>query len=451
MGAADRTVQRLHLRAPSAQAAVHAVHRLEDALRCASLPDAGGRLLLVRRLHLGRLPVGLSSQSLSLLIEQHVAAVGGEWVHGGEERAAHSNTVFFEGRWQAAGMALDRRARGLPLSAWYWRAALPDVPLHADPLAFVTGLWRCLERETVASASQSALVADAVARQHGDWLVRHLSHTLGPAQGAAPCGAPPDGVEAEEGVVRYSHPHSIDVPRAWPVALHAHLRAAGWRTRRSGEVERGGASHTAPRLLAGPGGADGGWAPHSSGLAEDRRDSAAIAPDPVTAGATAAVSAPEHADAASATSVGGLLFLLPLLSGLGFAAWQEQHAEPPLCGSILWRALRHLRAPEADPAWALVDSLPQGTQAGSDSHGEMATAWLDACRRQLCRAERLSLARVCRRPARLRWSATHLDVQLDVRNADIRVRRQGLDLDPGWLPWLGRVVTFSYQRMDVLP
>ena len=82
MGAADRTVQHLHLSATSAQAAVHAVHRLEDALRCASLPDTGERLLLVRRLHLGRLPAGLSSQSLSLLIEQRVLAAGGSWVHG---------------------------------------------------------------------------------------------------------------------------------------------------------------------------------------------------------------------------------------------------------------------------------------------------------------------------------------------------------------------------------
>ena len=39
MGATDRTIQYLHLRALSVQSAMHAVHRLEDALRCASLPD----------------------------------------------------------------------------------------------------------------------------------------------------------------------------------------------------------------------------------------------------------------------------------------------------------------------------------------------------------------------------------------------------------------------------
>jgi hypothetical protein len=30
---------------------------------------------------------------------------------------------------------------------------------------------------------------------------------------------------------------------------------------------------------------------------------------------------------------------------------------------------------------------------------------------------------------------------------DIEVRRAGLDLDPGWVPWLGRVVTFGYPNL----
>ncbi|WP_332739570.1 hypothetical protein [Hydrogenophaga sp.] len=447
MGAADRTVQHLHLRAPSAQAAVRAVHWLEDALRCASLPDAGERVLLVRRLHLGRLPEGLSSQGLSLLIEQRVAAVGGAWVHGGEERAAFSDTVFFEGRWQAASIALDRRARGLPLSAWYWRAALPDVPLQDDPQALVPGLWRCLEREAAAPASQSALVADAVARQHGDWLVRYLSHSLGPGQGAPHAE---DGVAAED-AVHYSHPHRVDVPRAWPAALHAHLRAAGWRTHRKSVQDPGAPRRNAPPPSVESCGAPGSPTSHPIDLADSRAGMAPTEPGAAMTGPTADVSTRADAEPPRETSVGGLLFLLPVLEGLGFAAWQAQHADQPLCATILRQALRHLRVAGTDSAWALVDSLPSGAGPWPQSHGEMAAAWLDACRRHLYRAERLSLARVCRRPARLRWSATHLDVQLDLGQADIRVRRQGLDLDPGWLPWLGRVVTFNYQPMDALP
>jgi hypothetical protein len=40
---------------------------------------------------------------------------------------------------------------------------------------------------------------------------------------------------------------------------------------------------------------------------------------------------------------------------------------------------------------------------------------------------------------------TDLDVSLSIDSADIRIRRAGLDLDPGWLPWFGRVVRFHYR------
>jgi hypothetical protein len=33
---------------------------------------------------------------------------------------------------------------------------------------------------------------------------------------------------------------------------------------------------------------------------------------------------------------------------------------------------------------------------------------------------------------------------------DLRIRWAGLDLDPGWLPWLGRVVSFRYGQ-ETLP
>ena len=183
-------------------------------------------------------------------------------------------------------------------------------------------------------------------------------------------------------------------------------------------------------------------------MAEDGASSAPTAAGAVKVPASASAPLQGLAEPAVATSVGGLLFLLPVLGGLGFGAWQAQHTDRPLCSPILRRALQHLRVAETDPAWERVDSLPSAAELAQDG---LLAAWLDACRRQLYRAERLSLARLCRRPARLRWTATHLDVQLDLRHADIRVRRQGFDLNPGWLPWLGRVVSFSYEQVDALP
>ena len=47
-------------------------------------------------------------------------------------------------------------------------------------------------------------------------------------------------------------------------------------------------------------------------------------------------------------------------------------------------------------------------------------------------------------PARLIASASHVDLHFRLNDVRLPVRRTGLDINPGWLPWLGRVVTFHY-------
>lgn len=49
-------------------------------------------------------------------------------------------------------------------------------------------------------------------------------------------------------------------------------------------------------------------------------------------------------------------------------------------------------------------------------------------------------------PGRLRAGVTHLDFERPLASVDPAVRRAGLDLDPGWLPWLGRVVAIHYRE-----
>jgi hypothetical protein len=46
--------------------------------------------------------------------------------------------------------------------------------------------------------------------------------------------------------------------------------------------------------------------------------------------------------------------------------------------------------------------------------------------------------------ARLWATETHLDLDLETLAVDVALRLSGLDLDPKWVPWLGRVVTFHY-------
>jgi hypothetical protein len=186
---------------------------------------------------------------------------------------------------------------------------------------------------------------------------------------------------------------------------------------------------------------------------------------------------------AAPTAAGGLLFVLPVLERVGFAKWAaERRPEEPapdvLAAEILHLLLSRLGVEEGDPVWRIAAAFrlkPEATgelsgfrpqpEAPSDLRGvqlqpeessdlrgfrlqpegcESATIWLTTCRRYLRRHARIGLASLVLRPARLAITPTHLDVFFRLTAADLRIRRAGLDIDPGWLPWFGRVVAFHY-------
>ncbi|WP_138469265.1 hypothetical protein [Poseidonocella sp. HB161398] len=51
---------------------------------------------------------------------------------------------------------------------------------------------------------------------------------------------------------------------------------------------------------------------------------------------------------------------------------------------------------------------------------------------------------LARLPGRICVTPTHVDVTYDARDLRLPVRLAGFDLNPGWVPWLGRVVSFHY-------
>jgi hypothetical protein len=77
--------------------------------------------------------------------------------------------------------------------------------------------------------------------------------------------------------------------------------------------------------------------------------------------------------------------------------------------------------------------------------------WTVATKRWLWRMGRLTLGVVVNRNGRVWLTRTDLDVTFPLASADLRIRRIGLDIDPGWLPWFGecgRVVRFHYRDRD---
>lgn len=181
---------------------------------------------------------------------------------------------------------------------------------------------------------------------------------------------------------------------------------------------------------------------------------------------TPALSATNRADAllGEYTRFAGLLFLVPVLERLGFAEFLETN--PPLLASRCpAQLLRFIGArigmkPHDSMSLALGDAepfeigelrgLPEPALellASPIPRGRIDTpemAWLTILRRWCRRHARIGLASLVCRPGRVATSRTHLEIYFDLAAADLRVRKAALDVNPGWVPWLGRVVCFQY-------
>ena len=174
-----------------------------------------------------------------------------------------------------------------------------------------------------------------------------------------------------------------------------------------------------------------------------------------------------HADAAGAvtTEWGGLLFLLHVVDELGLPG-EILAAEVFRPRSLPWvlhglaGSLLDLEA--GDPAAAAFAGVVPGRPApwdGDDPATPAEARALEELAQRVARRvhERLvgeappdaraaaATVRACaRRRAELLCETGWFDVLLRLDEVVVETRRAGLDLDPGWIPWLGAVVRFVY-------
>ena len=145
------------------------------------------------------------------------------------------------------------------------------------------------------------------------------------------------------------------------------------------------------------------------------------------------------------TSCGGLLFLLNVLALTPVQSLLGDRNLPG-CG---WRWLARLAATlglEPDPPLAAF----LATEAALASPDALAVLppLAEEARLEAFAATRygadLWRADAFRLPARIVATPSHVDAHFRLADARLGLRRAGLDLNPGWLPWLGRVVTFHF-------
>ena len=116
-----RRVRRMHVRAHADDDARHAATLLADALRTASLPAPDeGRLVVIRRLALGRISVRVSPSSLALHIERVAHDAMSQAVTFDVPAAGAANAVVFPDRSDAIVALAGLHAGGAPADEWFW-------------------------------------------------------------------------------------------------------------------------------------------------------------------------------------------------------------------------------------------------------------------------------------------------------------------------------------------
>lgn len=206
--------------------------------------------------------------------------------------------------------------------------------------------------------------------------------------------------------------------------------------------------------------AAGGLSPPRATDAEDERPAPAPragAPGELS-GRTASTLETTQAEVDFHTGCGGLFFLLNVLNLPGLRVWRatlhEAHAG--------WRELARLAlrldlVPDAPLAGFLIEACTLDGELDPLARlGSLATlssradpAPVDQAVLRHVGDAALRALRTAR-AARVRADPSHVDVHLRLAEVDLELRRGGLDLDPGWLPWLGRVVRFHYDRSDAV-
>lgn len=165
--------------------------------------------------------------------------------------------------------------------------------------------------------------------------------------------------------------------------------------------------------------------------------------------------------AGDGTRTAGLLFLLNAADDAAMPG--TLFDDPELDGigpsELLARvALSLVDAADDDPAvLAFAGSDPKRLRPGwshkalppnvSERLAAHAVAWAAAAAGRLRRDDAPPLdviAELTRRDGRIEREPGWMDVHLALADVDVDVRLAGLDIDPGWVPWVGSVVRFRY-------
>lgn len=382
--------------------------RVQDALRTSSKPSSwNGRVILVRRLRV-RLREEAPPHEMTTAFEREWQRLARGAVDYTQASPA-SEAVWFDSQVDARLALIARLATGADLSAWFWRRLLPleaNASRDEQLLTLFAAPWTDLP---VSDEAQMRFAWQAFAalgsKPHTAQIVAALSETA-----------------LRRLLPTLSHEEEV-VEKGSPLTK----RASGHGTRiehRTNAADANGSFRS--RALRMACAAIDGHGHDSERNLIGSRNRSEVGRASLTARAI---------DEGVSSRWAGLFFALNLLEHAGDAP-----SAPDETVAVLHAAATWLRIEPDEPIYDVLTALSDGR-----SRPDVPPARIRALRLACLTLTRRPLRRIVSRAGRIMITATHVTIVFDLASVRLDVRKAGLDLDPGWLPRLGRVVRFEYE------
>jgi len=481
---------------------------VSDALRTTLHDD--GRLVLVRRMALGRFSLSRGDRLVAERTEAAWRDLIGRSCHGSSSSAASADCVWFHSSAEARTVLLRELAAGRPAFAWFWKLAVPEwrgQPMSVWLQERFEAALRQGDGAALLEVIEGSLAADCQTPA-SDALAAVLSTPGAPSPRSHPNlvgmgGAASSNADLLEALPNASAAISriaqTIAPRL-PDKIRLALSEAG---RRSGGLHllatlaRALIRRSHPELLLDTAVADQAVASlirvlvdqpaalqprfepsvttHSAQSVNEPAPVSTSPASPTAAAATSPaagtpasrdlaepeppMSAPSQSpltpkvafqSAEQASACAGLFLVVPVLIRLGWRDWLVRHPNllplRPGVGLLHHIALRH-HVPPGDPLWDRFGELASEDLATIRPELELWRRGLDGWLR---RSVRRRLHDLVLRPGWLSGDAERLVVRFGLSRIDLALRRRALDSDPGWVDWLGHSLRFEF-RDNPLP
>jgi len=457
-----------------------ATFSLEEALRLAELPgEREGRIYYFRRVALAPIRQGFDRREWLARVQETLQSEAATAVPGGHPHARAANAVYFDNPGQVLEILLRESLGPVYEVPWFAFSGL-DVP----PQTGATEITRAVvERlcqpgmplpiaasiilSAVRSAGPERLLTALQVERVQSWLRVWDPHDIAAGEPLS-MPLPPHlrqhlshavrgfGVQEPRTVWLATLVAAFLLPSAAPAtAAPVSLGRSMLKSLEDGETPQLAIKNASVRespVTAAPATAhvDSEDLDPTPGIRTDKQSVVTDRSDSVTAPDnelepldTEAPTDPAHTHLlGEPTAAAGLYFLLNALRYLGIdAAPREVH----LIDHVLRRLAIHAKVDPTDPillALSPASSLPASPQVRT---------WAVAVRRWCWRHARITTREIIKRPGHVWLTRMDLDVTLGFPAVDVRIRKVGLDLDPGpvsALGDLGRTVRFHYREQD---